>query len=440
MRLRYPLPDSMSTEKPHIRPTPQKSPIESTWTRGALLKTLFLLLVGYPFLKYGFIETWEYVGDDFDVFCIAAEKILNGESPYPDAVFDPDGAADKEAIYGEYVYPAWFAGFMIPFTFLPRFPAKLVYLFLSLLLYGWLVFPWKEFRSGRNLHAGVAVAVMLGWAPVIQNIRFGQSNLVPLLLFAASWRILSRDPDAVGSPKSEWLEWVCGFLFGLGATVKITPLLFAPLLAVTEKWRLLGGLLFGFGTGLLLSGPRNTYDYFGKVFPLAVRLPSLPNSYSLSTFLDSLSTPAVGASLGPLLCVILYVGLALYLRGRREALDSPTMILVGCLAPTLFAGLWLHHYVVAVLPLSVAVATTAEIRIEAMKTATALGRWRMALFLFLVALCLLPGFNYWYPVKAVIDAILLTLGLRHSALFVPGYVLAVFLLFPDLLKGSRPNV
>jgi hypothetical protein len=116
------------------------------------------------------------------------------------------------------------------------------------------------------------------------------------------------------------------------------------------------------------------------------------------------------------------------------------MILVGCLAPTLFAGLWLHHYVVAVLPLSVAVATTAEIRIEAMKTATALGRWRMALFLFLVALCLLPGFNYWYPVKAVIDAILLTLGLRHSALFVPGYVLAVFLLFPDLLKGSRPNV
>jgi len=246
----------------------------------------FLLLVGYPFIKSALLGTWDYTGCDFEIFYTAAQDLANGQSPYPGHLSQDKPGSSSSGAWGGYIYPALFARILIPLTGIERLTARHLYLLVCLILYTLLLFPWRKVKQGRWTHVAWVLVILLGWGPVIQNFRFAQSNFVPLFLFTLSWKLLSSVATEKERGRRLWMEASAGILFGIGSTVKLTPLLLLPVLAVTRRWRLSAGILAGMCVGFLLSGPRSDHEFFFRVLPALSHLPKISQSMSLPTLID----------------------------------------------------------------------------------------------------------------------------------------------------------
>jgi hypothetical protein len=381
----------------------------------------FGLLVGVPFIKQGFHETWDYVGNDFEIFLEASKDLGAGRSPYPENL-SVLASEDLPGLgWGGYIYPALFARLLLPLTAFPPLLAKRIYLMVCLLLFLALLFPILSDWKRRTAGAFLAGALLLGWGPVIQNFRFAQSNFFALFLIAGAFLLLREDSE----PKPDWSRRLAaGALFGLAASLKLTPLLLLPVLALCGAWTLLIGVCGGFLGGLLLSGPASTWEFLTVVLPSLSRLPDHPEALSLPTLLDRATMAWLGKGYGPVLVGFLFLLLLVWVLRHRENLAEKNLLLLGAYLPTVFAGVWYHHYILAVLPLSVYLLGKDWLPLRRRKGSS-----------YLLVLLLLPGFDYWAPVKAAFDRLGEMTGVSLPTLFVLGHG-GAFLLWLRALPSS----
>jgi len=398
---------------------------------------VLLLLVGAPFVKYGIVNTWGYVGDDFEVFLDAAEAITSGTSPYP--IIDPDGdsVVSTQDVFGAYIYPAFFARLLTPLLALDPWHAKLVYLSVCLAVVLGILFPWKQWLKilggergfvGIFLPTLIATSLLFGWGPMIQNLRFGQSNLFSFALMCGSWRLIARSVDS----RSRGKPFVAGVLFGLAAMVKLTPFLAIPFLAVCLQWVFLAGMAIGGVLGILLSGWDLSKEYFIEVLPAISRLPELEQSIALPTLLNR----HLPGSPGTWICGFLYLALLARVFFHRKKIGLEGLVLLGAYLPTVFAGLWYHHYLLALLPLVIWVPREVNRLVDSCREGH---RTRALAGTLGLALPLLLGFYYWFGVEKILARSEEFLPFTGLEIFVIGHVFVFLMLLPHRVERDERN-
>lgn len=388
--------------------------------------TLLLVLAVF-FLRNGLLETWGYVGFDFEIFLEAAQALREDRSPYSEEVFRGEAPPTEDEIAGAYIYPAFFARLLIPITHLPPWPAKLLFILLTGPIVISFLFPWKEWRrffSASSESAGedlplsnllLATVFLLCWGPLIENLRYGQSNLLILVLFILAWRTLpaGRGGDSESFSRRELLA---GALVGMAAMIKLTPLLAIPIFATARRW----GFLLGFGIGaaaaLAASGWEANRQYFAEILPVVTHLTDSSRSIDLSSVFDQLLPRSPGDAI---ISFLFLLALVLIHRGR-ERMESRGPVLIAAFLIPVFTGVWFHHHLSALLPLTVLFLKERRGDWPTWKTPA-------------VLVALLPGFTYWPPVAWGLTGLEGFLPLSRLELFTLGQALAFFLLLPDMI-------
>ena len=399
------------------------------------VRCLCLFLVVYPFVKYGWVEPLadRYVGFDFEIFYRAAEDLTAGNSPYSREVFYSDSPPLPDEVAGVYIYPAFFARILTPLTFLSPFRAKLVFVVLTCACVFWLLIPtFREIsigiRPGGSFWVPIFIpaAFLFSWGPLIENLRYGQSNLLTLAFFCGAWRVaVDRSRSATSR------DFTVGFLIGLAGLIKLTPLVILPILLVAGYGWVLLGACGGILLALLLSGWAATREYFLHILPVVLRLENSPRGIGLSAILDRHSPDPVGREV----LMVLFLVLLVWTFKTRPKVPLARCVLLGAYLPTVFAGLWYHHYLLALLPLTVCVPERlAHLGSVCCKKASPLVILQTVLLLLLI----LPGFYYWLPVRKTLIAMEGVLPFSSSEIFVIGHVIVFLMLLPTMMgKNER---
>lgn len=449
----------------------------STAKTYRLLGVVVFLAVTFPFVKYAWVETWDYVGGDFEIFLRAASNLAHGDSPYPPEVL---GKAPGEAIgeaWGNYIYPPIFARLLLPVSYLPAVWGKKIYLVVCMILY--LAMLWPSAHRGYLCigQRWVAFAILLGWGPVIHTFRHGQSDFIPLFLTILAWWSLEgtmRDSSGEIAPVGNrrilirHRDLIAGVFLGIGSMVKITPILMLPVFVVGFRWRLVLGFVVGAISGLLISGPISSWQYFTQVLPNMADFAGMRQCPSIHIILvrtfDNLPVPAtwdtwwptVSELAGVAVTGILYVWILWYLFCRRNRISTADLLLLACFLPPLFAGEVKHHYALAIIPVLEAYRRLIPLcgfrpplGLEAdlsQQTQTQRENW-WAIWrsgktprqrLLALTVCLLPNFYYWVLVNIPIE---LLSPVDPSTLLVLGNIGAALLILPlfmgDPLRESE---
>ncbi len=285
---------------------------------------------------------------DLKVYRMGGSALLHGESLY---------GAHLPGYGLPFTYPPFAAIAMIPFAAMPWILAGVVWTAIAVLCLAqiWRVcldYAWPGLRtwSTRSRMALlVAVTVLsLPLEPVRETLLFAQINL----LLAAM--ILT---DLVARPRGRW----AGALVGVATAVKLTPVLFMVLLAVTRQWRLLRNAVLGFAAAVAIGFvvvPNQSWDFWTRVIAESGRIgnPEFAANQSVNGFLSRLigtDSPA----LKPLWFVIAsaIALLTLWLAHRYWYAEDRLTAVSVCALGALFASpvSWSHHWV-WVVPIGVA--------------------------------------------------------------------------------------
>ncbi|MCA9414746.1 MAG: DUF2029 domain-containing protein [Candidatus Omnitrophica bacterium] len=402
-----------------------RSILDHTWVRG-----LCLVLILYPLLKFGFVQPWAdgYVGFDFEIFYQAALDIREGKSPYSDTVFHGDSPPSPDEVAGVYVYPAFFARLLIPLTGLTPLLAKLVFVALTYgVVLGLLAPSPQSALEGMGskgpfwLPVFIPLCFLFSWGPLIENLRFGQSNLLTLALFCIAWRI-SRSKSL--APRSRGL--LAGVLLGMASMIKLTPFLILPFLVISLEWFALAGVAIGVILAVLLSGWHLTWEFFTQILPVVSTLESSSRGIDLGSILERrFPVPVSGWLVGLFYLAVL----ALFFRYRRR-ITLGELILLGAYLPTVFTGLWYHHYLLALLPIVVLLPRRIASLTESLSRDSLLRPLSLLVMLFL---SLLMGFYYWPPVRKILEGGTGEPLFSALEIFVIGHVTVFLILTPQLI-------
>jgi alpha-1,2-mannosyltransferase len=153
------------------------------------------------------------LGYDYEAYRRAAMRLLGGELLY-------DVTATSFGPAGLFFYPPPFAFFAVPFALLPGDLGKWLWTFglIAASVAAIAVFP----VSPRTRLIMILLAA-LSW-PLQYAIKLGQVGPLLLLLFAIGWRWLDR-------------PWPLGLSMGLGAIIKIQPVVLIGWALVTRRFR-----------------------------------------------------------------------------------------------------------------------------------------------------------------------------------------------------------
>lgn len=261
---------------------------------------------------------------DFDVYAAAGRRFLQGADPY--------------AVAGElpFTYPPFALLLAAGFALAP-------WLFLAALGALTVIVPWATTRAvvGRS-DAGPLVGTVLCCAaiiaePVLRGLHLGQVNGLVVGLVVADFCLVPP-------------RWR-GYLTGIAAGIKLTPLVFGLVLLVRADWgallRLGGTFLATVALGGLLV-PDGPAVWSRLLSPQRVGDPAFIDNQSLRGLLDrAVGGPAptwlwllgVGAVLG--------VGVAVLWRSRRQPVIGSVLVcsLVGVLVSPIS---WSHHWLLLV--------------------------------------------------------------------------------------------
>jgi alpha-1,2-mannosyltransferase len=304
---------------------------------------------------------WNKQGLDFSVYWHGG-KILN----------DASWAASE--LYGPTV--EWAGGPGLPFTYPPF--AALVFSLLARLpepvalqlfnaagvaVAAWLsllaVRYWNARADWRRTFdtprarwiAAAALVAMLTLGPWRETLAFGQINILLMGLMAAD--LLSRNHRWHRSfPGS-------GFLVGVAAGIKLTPLVFGLYYLVRKDWRGLANMGAGFAATVLLGWllrPAESLQFWLAILPDTSRIggAGYVDNLSLKGALLHFGVPASSVTLPWLLLSLLVVALAAAViklatdQGARVVAMSATALAMLLISPVS----WSHHWVwiAAVLP------------------------------------------------------------------------------------------
>lgn len=316
-------------------------------------------VVGVPvwFLLAG----WNQQGLDFSVYWHGG-KILN------------DAGWAASGLYGPTV--EWAGGPGLPFTYPPfaalvfsllaRFPEPValqlfntggvaVAAWLSLLAvrYWNARADWRRtFETPRSRWiAAAAVLAMLSLGPWRETLAFGQINILLMGLMAAD--LLSRNHRWNRSMPGS------GFLVGVAAGIKLTPLVFGLYYLVRKDWRGLANMGAGFAATVLLGWllrPAESLQFWLEILPDTSRIggAGYVDNLSIKGALLHFGVPAAAVTLPWLLLCLLVVALAAAViklatdQGARVVAMSATALAMLLISPVS----WSHHWVwvAAILP------------------------------------------------------------------------------------------
>ncbi|KQN95451.1 mannosyltransferase [Arthrobacter sp. Leaf69] len=320
-----------------------------------------LAVAAVLFLVWTWLGVWAKQGLDFSVYWHGG-KILNEAGATPSDLYR--GNID------------WAGGPQLPFTY-PPFAALLFSLLARLpepvaltmfnaagtVVAGWLALlavrywhgrtDWRgTFNQARNRWgAAVLVLAVLNLGPWRETLAFGQINVLLLGLMAAD--LLSRNRRwTSGFPGS-------GFLVGVAAGIKLTPLVFGLYFLMRKDWRGLLNMGAGFaGTVLVgwLLRPAESLQFWLQILPDTSRIggAGYVDNLSLKGALLHFGVPEAAVTVPWLLLSLLVVAVAAAVirlasaQGSRVVAISATALTMLLISPVS----WSHHWVwvAAVLP------------------------------------------------------------------------------------------
>lgn len=411
-------------------------------TRKSLLVVLYVLsivvLLVNPFVRYAFFETCDTLEPDWAIFYPAAQKLASDELPYPPEWGERKPREPVGKGWKDYIYPPTFARLLIPLTYLGPFWSMKAYLFICLSLYCLLLFPRYKHRPYGWVDQGVALAFFFGWGPIIQDFRHGQTDFIPLFLFALSWKLLRQAGHPAPEQTGRRKEMLAGLLLGFSYAIKLTPVLILPVLVVSKRWRVAAASVAGALTLLIVTGPFVSFHYFTRVLP--TMLADFSGMYDrpvlhlgivslLNQFAGRSGQPGELASgIGIAVSGMVFLGILFVLWRRRDRIPTADLILLGCFLPPLFAGDLNHHYVLTLLPLMV---TTRNL----IRSGAVLSPARLSLLVAL-AVVLAPSFYYWAWVRWLYNFVEGAIGLTLNMQILFGNLIAFFILLPILVGRS----
>ena len=180
-----------------------------------IVTPLLLLAVAGAYLGFGLLTASYTFGCDFLTYADAAHRFEVGLPIY-------DLSQVRTGECGIYQYPPPFILLALPFGLLPPLVGTWAWVVLTVAAYvgGIWLMPVR-----RELKWVVGFVGAIGW-PFIYGVRIGQ--VVPLLffLFALGWRYLDRPA-------------IVGVASGIGALVKVQPVLLLGWMAARLEWRAL---------------------------------------------------------------------------------------------------------------------------------------------------------------------------------------------------------
>jgi len=279
-----------------------------------------------------------------------------------------------------YIYPPFLAVALAPLTFLPYHAANLAWfsfntllLALSVGMLARLAARGAPDATSRMLQAVVAVSVCLNFFPTLRAMRCGQIGFVLLALCAGALMLVMREPTG----RRDALAGLC---LALAAAIKLTPIVLILYLAWAGRRRAAawGAGLFGALTmmSILVAGWGNMVLYVTRFLPSLARGAATYANQSINGFLNRLLTgesmSVFDFSSEPFLVWLLTRVAALLLLGgafllarpggdapreRRLSLGYGLIVLTSLLVAPIS---WEHHYVLALIPLSLMIAEIAR--------------------------------------------------------------------------------
>jgi alpha-1,2-mannosyltransferase len=282
----------------------------------------------------------------------------------------------------KFTYPPFAAVAFAPLSLMPPGPLlgfSIIVNMLALPVALWFTFGGLAGRDQRlrdwrfRLAATLIAAAVTFWLqPEIRTIYLGQVNLV--LMAAIMWDLCQPDEG----------RWWKGFVTGIAAGIKLTPLIFVPYLLVTRKFReaavTVAGFLCTVAVGfIVLPGDSSQWWLHGLIIKDGTRTGFIgwAGNQSVRALITRLAG-SVNAGQGPWLaaCVVAFVigiGAAyLFDRGGHRVVAILVTALTGLLISPIS---WDHHWVWVALGVAVA----GHYAITGRDSARARFRWLLAL-------------------------------------------------------------
>ena len=327
-----------------------------------LLRLSTALAVGAAaFLVWTWLAGWAAQGLDFSVYWYGG-KILNDAGAAPSDLYGPSFAwAGGPGL--PFTYPPFAATIFALFARLPQHTALTLFNSAGVVVAVWVAgrtvrywnakTDWRStFRSPASRWAAAILALaVLNLGPWRETLAFGQINILLMGLMAAD--LLVRKPRwSKGIPGS-------GFLVGVAAGIKLSPLVFGLYFLVRKDWRGLLNMGMGFASTVLIGWllrPAESLQFWLEILPDTSRIggAGYVDNLSLKGALLHFGVPETSVTVPWLLLSLLVVGTAAViirtasLQGSRVVAISTTALTMLLISPVS----WSHHWVwmAAVLP------------------------------------------------------------------------------------------
>ena len=321
----------------------------------AIAATLLPLgLAAVALAVWHWLSGWGEQGLDFSVYWYGG-KILNDAGPAASELYR--GNVDWAGGPGlPFTYPPFAA---LLFSLLALLPEKLalnlfntagvitaLWVAVRALRYWTAKADWRAvFRSLSNYWAAaVLVLAVLNLGPWRETLAFGQINILLMGMMAAD--LLARNPRRAHVVPGS------GFLVGVAAGIKLTPLVFGLYFLVRKDWRGLLNMGAGFLTTVLLGAllrPAESVEFWFRILPDTSRIggAGYVDNLSLKGALLHFGVPENAVTVPWLVLNLLVVALAAGIiksaseQGARVVAISTTALTMLLISPVS----WSHHWV-----------------------------------------------------------------------------------------------
>ena len=189
-----------------------------THLRRTLIVIFALALAGLGFL---FVRNLI----DFPVYYAAGQSLLGGRTD----LYAPDFALGRVM---DYRYPPFFIVALLPLWLLPYSLAAYIWYLLSVIqICGCVLIVSRSFPSLNNAKGRWVLIALATAAYFVMVLHYGNAHLLATFFLFAGLYVFLRGNDVVA-----------GLLMALAITIKVTPVLLLPYLALKKRWKMLGAV------------------------------------------------------------------------------------------------------------------------------------------------------------------------------------------------------
>ncbi|WP_275775762.1 glycosyltransferase 87 family protein [Paenarthrobacter sp. Y-19] len=344
-------------------------------TSSVLLRLLPVAAVVFP--VWIMLAEWAKQGLDFSVYWFGG-SILNQAGASPSDLYGPT-VATAGGPQLPFTYPPFAA---LVFGLLARLPQSValnLFNVAGVAVAGWvavtIVRYWSsktDLRGALSSTKGCWIAAALFLAilflgPWRETLAFGQINILLMGLMVLDLLVLSRRRGSRAS----------GFLVGVAAGIKLTPLVFGLYFLMRKDWRGLANMSLGFAFTVLLGWvvrPAESLKFWLEILPDTSRIggAGYVDNLSIKGALlhfgvpqDAVTLPWLALSLGTLVLAAFLIRAASQ-QGARVVAVSTTALAMLLISPVS----WSHHWVwmAVVLPAFAWTIKDTPVRLKAQRT------------------------------------------------------------------------